>query len=154
MKTIYLIIVILIGLMILSGLGLAMKAILFPVKVIEKEIEVGYGALDKVMSADNAIYNYEWFKQKNEDIEATKRKLDNAENAFDLYKESLPKDRKEWTFEDKNEDTRLRSVTLGIENHLEQLIADYNARAKMATRNIFEDSVLPDYIDALTFIRK
>lgn len=154
MKTIYLIIVILIGLMILSGLGLAMKAILFPVKVIEKEIEVGYGALDKVMTADNAIYNYEWFKQKNEDIEATKRKLDNAENAFVLYKESLPKDRKEWTFEDKNEDTRLRSVTLGIENHLEQLIADYNARAKMATRNIFEDSVLPDYIDALTFIRK
>lgn len=63
-------------------------------------------------------------------------------------------ERSTWTFEDKNEDARLNSVVLGLENHLQTQIADYNARASMATRNIFEDHVLPNYIDALTFIRK
>ena len=39
-------------------------------------------------------------------------------------------------------------------SNLESQIGDYNARASMATRNIFEDNVLPTFIDALTFIRQ
>lgn len=111
-----------------------------------------YGAQEQVLNAENAIYNYEWFKQQKADIDASKKQLVNARVAFEAYKQSLPADRSEWTFEDKTEDARLRSVVLGLENNLEAKIGNYNARASMATRSIFEDHVLPSYIDALTFI--
>jgi hypothetical protein len=45
-------------------------------------------------------------------------------------------------------------VELGLQNHTETLIANYNARAKMANRNIFQNSILPSFIDALTYIKK
>lgn len=136
----------------ISLVGMVLKVVLFPAKVAGNLIDTGYKATDKVLNADNAIYNYEWFKKQYEDIEATKRKMNNAAVAHLEFRESLPKSRLEWTFEDKQEDSRLNSIYLGLSNHLEGLIGDYNARAKMSTRNIFQNSVLPDYIDALTFI--
>ena len=63
-------------------------------------------------------------------------------------------DRVNYSFEDKQEIYRLNSVILGLENHLETLIADYNARASMANRNIFADKLLPNFIDALTILRR
>ena len=138
----------------LIGGGIAVKIIFFPVNTLQKEIDIAYDAQDRVLDADNAIYNYEWFKQQLEDINAGKKKYDNASINFDNYVQMLGTNRDKWTFEDKTEYNRLNSVKLGIQNQIEDMIATYNARAKMATRNIFQNSVLPDYLDALTFIRK
>ena len=131
--------------------GFILKIVLFPAKVLENTIQTGYDAIDKTINADNAIYNYEWFKQQYEDIQAMKNKYKNSEVAFDSYLGIIDGEK---TFEDKTEIARLNSVKLGIQNQLEQMIADYNARSKMATRNIFINSVLPDYIDSLTFIKQ
>ncbi|HCC04971.1 TPA: hypothetical protein DEP58_01535 [Patescibacteria group bacterium] len=150
MKYIFYFIVILLG---LSLVGMGIRILFFPVNTATKMIDMAYDAQDKVLDADNAIYNYEWFKQKYQDIEATKKQFKNAETSYSSFKNSLG-ERSTWTFEDKTEDARLRTVSLGLQNHLESQIADYNARASMATRNIFEDSVLPNYIDALTFIKQ
>lgn len=136
-----------------SILGVGIKTLFFSVNTAQKEVNLAYKAQDKTLDADNAIYNYEWFKQQYEDIEATKKQLDNSSIALDDFEKSAG-DRKDWTFEDKNESSRLRAVKLGIQNSLETLIADYNARSKMANRNIFANSILPNYIDALTFITK
>jgi hypothetical protein len=147
----------LITFLILGGVVLgwfATRIFFFPVNTATKLIDTAYQAQDKVLNADNAIHNYEWFKQQYEDISAFRAKLDNSKMSYESFLSSMPKEKKDWTFEDKNEDARLRSIVLGAENNLEQLIANYNARAKMATRNIFENSVLPSYIDALTFIKK
>ncbi len=133
--------------------GFLLRVVLFPVNTASKLIDTAYDAQDKILNADNAIYNYEWFKQKKQDIEASKKQLDNANQSLVSFEASAGV-RSTWTFEDKTEDARLRSVNLGLENYLQTQIADYNARASMATRNIFEDHVLPNFIDALTFIRK
>ena len=153
-STLGIIVIVILGFSILSVVGIGLKVALFPVKVLEKEIDVGYEAVDKVMTADNAIYNYEWFKQQYEDIEASKNKLDNAIVTQEQFNKKMPENRVDWTFEDKSQEAKLDMIVLGSKNHLEQQIADYNARAKMATRNIFEDNVLPDYIEALTFIKQ
>lgn len=137
----------------ISAVGFLGKIIFFPVNTAQKLVETAYDAQDKVLNADNAIYNYEWFKQKHQDIEASKKQLVNARASYDSFIASAGA-RSSWTFEDKTEDSRQRAVVLGLENYLESQIADYNARASMATRNIFENSVLPSYIDALTFIKK
>lgn len=147
-----------VGLLILSLsiMGLLIKGLrvlFFPASVATNMVDTMYGANKKIINADNAIYNYEWFKQKKADIEATKQQYRVSKANYDAYHTSLG-DRKDWTFEDKGEDARLNAVVLGFQTNLESQISDYNARASMATRNIFEDHVLPDFIDALTFIRQ
>lgn len=130
-----------------------LRIVMFPVNTATQLINTAYDAQAKVLNADNAIYNYEWFKQKYQDIEASKKQIVNAKQAVTDFR-TYAGPRSEWTFEDKTEDSRLNAVALGNENFLATLVADYNARASMATRNIFEDSVLPSYIDALTFIKQ
>lgn len=130
--------------------GMALKAVLFPVKTANNLVNTAYNVQDKTLNANNAIYNYEWFKQQKEDIVALKNKVDIADKAINDF-EFLGGARRDWTFEDKNEDARLRAVKQGNQSQLETAIADYNARSKMANRNIFADGILPSYIDALTF---
>lgn len=142
-----------IGIIALLAAGTILRIVMFPVNTLNKEIDIAYDAQDKVLTADNAIYNYEWFKQQKANIDATKSQLTNARLSYSSFTESAGP-RETWTFEDKTEDSRLRSIVLGLENNLQRQIEDYNARASMATRNIFEDHVLPNYIDALTFIRQ
>ncbi len=140
-------------LLVIAPISLALKILFFPATVATNMVDTMYDTNKKVINADNAIYNYEWFKQKYADIEATKRQLISARKNQATYRESLG-DRKDWGFEDKTEDARLNAVVLGLETNLESQVGDYNARASMATRNIFEDHVLPSYIDALTFVRQ
>lgn len=147
------VLVVFIGIVALGAIGMGLRILFFPATVATNMIDTAYDANAKVINADNAIYNYEWFKQKYQDIEATKRQLINAKGTYVSFKTEVgPRD--EWTFEDKQESARLSAIVLGLENNLESQIGDYNARANMATRNIFEDSVLPLYIDALTFIKQ
>lgn len=153
MKYIGIFLLVIVGIGAVSALGLGLRILFFPATVATNMVDTAYDANKKVINADNAIYNYEWFKQKKADIDATKQQYKVAKANYDAYRASLG-DRKDWTFEDKGEDARLNAVVLGLQTNLESQIGDYNARASMATRNIFEDTVLPTYIDALTFIRQ
>lgn len=148
MKIIGIILAVFIG---LPLVGLALGWLSIPMNTAQKQLQIVNDAQDKVLNADNAIYNYEWFKQKYQDIEASKRNYKLAKANYDSYVTSLG-ERSAWGFEDKTEVARLNAVVLGLQTNLEGQIGDYNARASMATRNIFEDGVLPSYIDALTFV--
>jgi hypothetical protein len=153
MKTIGILVVSVFGLALLIGGGMLIQVIFFPVNTAQKMIDTAYQAQNKTLNADNAIYNYEWFKQTYQDINAQKAQLSNAQQTLDAFNASAG-NRKDWTFEDKNEQGRLSSVVLGLKNNLEQTIANYNARASMANRNIFQNSILPSFINSLTFITK
>jgi len=153
MKIIGIFVLVILGLGALSALGMGLRILFFPATVATNMIDTAYDANKQIINADNAIYNYEWFKQQYADIEATKRQLKLAQANQVGYRTSLG-DRITWTFEDKTEDARLNAVVLGLQTNLESQIGDYNARASMATRSIFENSVLPTYIDALTFIKQ
>lgn len=134
-------------------LGLIVKAIFFPINVLNKEFQLGTDTVNKTLSADNAIYNYEWFKTQKQDIEATNKKLEIAILAAEAF-DSSAGERKSWTFEDKGESARLHAIAQGIEGSLKDMIAQYNARLSMANRNIFTDGIVPNPIDAMTFIFK
>lgn len=153
MKYIGIFLLIIVGMGIIGVVGLGLKILFFPATVATNMVDTAYDANKKVINADNAIYNYEWFKQQKANIDATKAQLENARINYDSYVASLG-ERDTWGFEDKGEVARQNAVVLGLENNLRTQIENYNARASMATRNIFEDHVLPNYIDALTFIRQ
>ncbi len=144
---------VILGIIGLSILGLLIKIIFFPINTAQKMIDTLYEAQDKTLNADNAIYNYEWFKRQKESIDATVQKLGIANKTVENFKIDAG-ERKDWTFEDKTESARLNAISQGIENQLKDMIAEYNARTQMANRAIFQDGILPSYIDALTFIQK
>ncbi len=113
-----------------------LKALLFPVKGVVKAIDTAYGVLDETMDPEKAIYNYEWFKQTAEDIQALHNKEVNAEGAIQEHMLTMDN-----SSADKTELARLRSIKMGLSNMLEDVIAKYNARSKMANRAIFKDNL-------------
>jgi hypothetical protein len=134
------------GLSVLTLVGWGLRVALLPARVIDRGLSTAEGVVDKTLTPENAIYNYEWFKEKLEVIQATKNKAIQAEAKIIAFEESAG-ERKDWTFEDKTEHARLNSVHSGITNQIEDLVAEYNARAKMATRNIFQDGKIPSILE-------
>lgn len=124
----------------LSVVGTAMGIITLPWRKLNRQVETNQGIIDKTYNAENALYNYEWFKQTAQDIKATETKTIDAKAAVTSF-EVAAGPRASWTFEDKTEDARLRAVAQGLQNHYTQLVADYNARASQANRAIFKDDL-------------
>ena len=134
-------------LFVLSIFSLFMGIATLPFHAASNSVNTAHEIIDKTINADNAIYNYEWFKQQDQDIKAMDAKVRIAEEAV-LSFEAVAGPRTQWTFEDKTEDARLRSVALGNRTQYENLIADYNARASMANRDIFREGLIPNVIEA------
>lgn len=95
--------------------------------------------VDKTLDADNVIYNYEWFKQMTQDLDAMEKKILITKKSIEDFKKDHKKPYGEWSFGDKEEMSRLRTDLRGQEAHFEQLKADFKARSKMANRAIFKD---------------
>jgi hypothetical protein len=105
----------------------------------------GRRVIEKTLDADNMIYNYEWFKQRNQDISAIESKIRSAKAAVDLFKsEAGP--RKDWKRDDREESSRLSVILLGLRQQRADLAAEYNARSAMANRSIFRTGELPERI--------
>lgn len=164
MKIIGIVITCIFAFIILGAVGYGLKILFFPVHVLDNEIQTANDTIDKTVNADNAIYNYEWFKQQKEDIDAAGKKLIIAKNAELSYATKISDCDKNgenckisagaWSFSQGNEDSRLLAVAQGIDSNLQDMIATYNARSKMANRAIFQNGILPNFIDATTFIFK
>lgn len=125
--------------------GWMLKAVLLPVKTVTTQIDSAGNIIDKTYDAENAIYNYEWFKQQFEDIEATERIIRNTKTEMDAYKDmyGIASD---WDWQTKQDYNSLQGKYLGQQNYYEDLVAEYNARSEMANRNIFKDK-LPLHVD-------
>lgn len=122
--------------------GFFVRSIFLPLRAVDRTLGTAEGVIDKTLNADNAIYNYEWFKRQKEDIKAIESKIEIAQNAEASFVSSAGT-RTTWTFEDKTEAARLASIKQGLQSQYQDVVAEYNARAKMANRNIFLDGKLP-----------
>ncbi len=103
--------------------------------------------INKTIDADNVIYNYEWFKQRHEDVGAIDSKIRGADASVAAFAESAGP-RAEWHREDRIEHSRLSAVALGLQQQRADVAAEYNARSRMANRSIFKagDAELPESI--------
>lgn len=129
---------------ILIGGGLVFKFWLAPT-IFLAQVDSAHEIIDKTYDADNALYNYEWFKSQYEKIDAAEKQIDNTHMEVDDYKDMYG-DPTEWDWQTKQDYSQLRTTFLGQKNHYESLVADYNARSKMANRNIFQNG-LPFDVD-------
>lgn len=138
MKNALIVAVLVIGLLIS---GTVLRAVLFPVNTLDKSIDTAYQVVDKTLDGDNAIYNYEWFKEQEAHIRASLRNEEIAKEEYDLYIEMLPEDRESWTREDKQEESSLRNSYYALQKLSNLAIEDYNAKSEMVSRNIFKDNL-------------
>jgi hypothetical protein len=121
--------------------GIWLKILLFPVHTAIKGVDVAYGVVDKTMTAENAIYNYEWFKQQEAYIRQCYKNEEIAKEEYDGYIKALPADRSKWTRDDKQEEASLRNSYYALQKLTNKAIEDYNARSSMANRAIFKDNL-------------
>lgn len=138
---------IIIALVVLSVAGWGLKAAMLGPKTITTQIDSASDVIEKTYDADNAIYNYEWFKQQEADIRAAEKQIGNMKYSLDAYKDMYG-DPKEWDFQTKQDYNSQNTKYIGQRNYYEELVEDYNARANMANRNIFDDK-LPLSIDKI-----
>ena len=145
MKIFGIIVACIFGLVVVGVVGRAIRIAFLPVRVIDKTIQTGEQIIDKTLTGQNAIYNYEWFKQQAEDIKAIENKITIAQNA-EVSFTNVAGVRSTWTFEDKTESSRLAAIKQGLQSQYQDMIATYNARSKMANRNIFESGLIPNVL--------
>lgn len=100
---------------------------------------------NRVANPDQVVENYEWFIQQYEDIKRMDEQIKLAEEALTRF-EKAAGERKNWTFQDRDEDARLCSIVIGLQQARTTLVNDYNAKAKMMTRNVFKERNLPDHV--------
>ena len=146
MKIFGIVVLTIIGIVVLGIGARALRVALLPVRVFDRTVQTAEQIVDKTLTGDNAIYNYEWFKQTWEDLKAISRKGEIAAAAVATF-ESSAGARTTWTFEDKGEHARLSAIVQGLRSQFEDVQAQYDARAKMANRSIFKDGIIPEAIN-------
>ena len=124
MKAFLITIGLIVGLFFLGFFGRLIYIAMLPVHIIDNTIQTGHDVIDKTINANNAIYNYEWFKQQVEDIKALNSKYELAVKSAEEFKIEAGA-REKWTFEDKTESARLNAVAQGLKSQLEDVIATY-----------------------------
>lgn len=129
-----------VGVVVLSVIGVAFNLITIPFLKFGSQVQTNRDIITKTYNADNALYNYHWFQERLQKIKATETQIQNAKDTLEIF-EANAGARKDWTFEDKTEDARLGSVVLGLKNHYQEIVAEYNARANEADRAIFSQEL-------------
>ena len=146
-KTIGIISLIVVVFVVVGVAGWGLQAALLGPKTVTTQIDSAGQVIEKTYDADNAIYNYEWFKQQYADIQAAEKIITNTKVILDDYKDMYG-DPKEWDWQTKQDYNSINTKYLGQKNHYETLVEDYNARASMANRNVFQDK-LPLHVDKI-----
>lgn len=129
-----------IGVIGLGVLGSALNLITIPWLKFDAQVQTNRDIVTKTYNADNALYNYHWFQERAGTITATASKAKLADAALTSF-ESSAGVRSSWSFEDKTEDARLRTVSLGLHSQYEDLVTEYNAKAGEVDRAMFVDGL-------------
>lgn len=131
---------VIVGLVVLSAIGSALNLITIPWLKFDSQVQMSRDIVTKAYSADNAIYNYHWFQQQAQDIKTASENMAVASSSLASFEASAGP-RSGWSYEDKTEDSNLRSVLQGQSQYYNGLVNDYNARAGEADRSIFQNGL-------------
>ena len=106
---------------------------------VQKAVNMPGEVAERVLNADDAIANYEWFKKQEAFIRQCLKDEEITKRQYDEYFAKLPEDIKEWTDFMNKEESTLRAAYNAHEKLTNKAIEDYNAKASMVNRSIFKD---------------
>jgi len=140
MKIFGIIIAVFFGFFLLAAAGSMLNLWTIPWLKFDSQVQMNRNIVTKTYNADNALYNYHWFQERATGITALEKKITDADSALKEFETSAGS-RTSWSFEDKTEDSRLRTISLGLKTQYHDVVAEYNARAGEVDRAIFKDNL-------------
>lgn len=140
MKPIAIAALVVVGFVGLGALGSFLNLITIPWLKFDSQVQTNRDIITKTYNADNALYNYHWFQERQAALVALDTTITQSQKAqVDFEASAGP--RKDWTFEDKTEDNRLRAVIQGQQAQYNSLAQEYNAKAGEVDRSIFQNGL-------------
>jgi len=123
--------------------GFIGKVVLFPVHVLDKTAETGYGIVDKTLNADNAIFNYEQFHDLYQGAKQQVVNILNSKNQINNLKETYGEDASKYT-KDVRSDLSFQQQNLeGYLLQYQKIVSEYNSNSKKLNRELFKSKELP-----------
>ncbi|WP_242289177.1 MULTISPECIES: hypothetical protein [unclassified Bacillus cereus group] len=133
---------IILTLFVLSFVGVAVKVIFFPAHVANKAVDTTTGVIDKTLNTDNALTNYEQFKDGYNGAKAMVQNIKNAEKSLKDI-ESLYGEPNTWTKDIRSKHSFLQQNIDGYLMQYQSIVKDYNSNSSKVNRNLFKDKNLP-----------
>jgi len=124
----------------------AVSYIWFPFLMWGEQRDAGQEVVESQMSAEEAIQTYREFRTLYAEIEAQRAQVENSYEAEEEFHETYGDDPSEWSRSAEVRHGRLHDRITGNQNHLENLVADYNSMASDATQSVFQCQ-LPYQVD-------
>jgi hypothetical protein len=100
------------------------------------------GLYRQTATPELAVDRYEWYVQQLKDIKAMESQLKFAQEELN----SLEKN-KETTFDERAHRNVLAANVTGLKQARSKMIQDYNAKAAMITRNMWQHPSLPQHLE-------
>jgi hypothetical protein len=126
----------------LSFVGVLIKVLFFPAHVANKAVDTATGVVDQTLDADNAIANYEQFKDLYNGAKAQAQNIKNAEKSIEDLK-ALYGDPSTWTKDVREEYAFLKQNMDGYLMQYQSIVKEYNANSSKVNRSLFKDKDLP-----------
>jgi len=133
--------------------GFIGKIIFFGTTAVHNTLDTPREINNRIMNGDNAIKEYEWFKQQEADIRRLHTQETNHIAALERFKESLPADKTQWNSFDRDDYQKLSANITAQQDMVNRAIENYNAHSSMVTKNIFKDN-LPSNLSRSFYAQK
>lgn len=133
--------------------GLAIISYLWlPFLPFVEERQAGEDTIEQTYDAESAIQDYRWFRSQYEEIQAQRNQIEHVRDEETQFHETYGDDPAEWSRTAETRHGRIHERITGNQQHLETLVAEYNARSSDATRSLFKCH-LPYQVDERFRIR-
>ena len=126
----------------LSFVGVLVKIVFFPAHVANQVVNTAQDAVDKTINADNAIFNYEQFKDQYNDakaqianIEQDKKDMENLKNTYG--------EPNTWTKDIRDQQQHFQENLDGHNMMYQSIVKEYNSNSSKINRKLFKDKNLP-----------
>lgn len=100
--------------------------------------QAGEDAVSDTLSWESAKEDYEFFRTQKEDIEATRKQLRNYQQQDRQFHNTYGNDSSEWARSTRIRHGRIHDRVVAAQNKHADQVAEYEARANMAHRSIFQ----------------
>lgn len=110
----------------------------FPFLPYTEQRDAGQQVVEQEISAEQAVENYRWFRQKWASIQSDRRQLEAMRDRRERFLETYGNDTDDWSRTTKEEYNQIETTITAIEKDLERKIAEYNARSADVTRSMFK----------------
>jgi uncharacterized protein YggE len=132
-----------IGIVLLLSVAIIVtKIVFFPTHVANKAVDTAHGVVDKTLNADNAISNYEMFKDLYNSAKAQAQNIKNTQKSIDDLK-AMYGDPSTWSKDIREEYNYLRQNLDGYLMQYQSIVKEYNSNSSKINRNLFKDKNLP-----------